>query len=189
MQRIPTLIVKWFANKLGYKVVMLKAAKGITTIEGDKELLRYVDISGYFFKKETIKQKLNNLPNLPSEISDWDVTLTDGLENEPPYISDDFQIGPNGAYEHTEEDYKRKDMSKVTIEFDRIEEAEELRTALDGHKYKNLIWELDQKLRSVHKYGTALEGNREATEAEMDICEKLRDIIREMLREDNLTIE
>lgn len=38
-----------------------------------------------------------------TEISDWDVTLMDGLENEPPYISDDFQIGPNGAYEHTEE--------------------------------------------------------------------------------------
>jgi thymidylate synthase len=31
---------------------------------------------------------------------DWDVTLMDGLENEPPYVSDDFQIGPNGAYEH-----------------------------------------------------------------------------------------
>ncbi len=27
----------------------------------------------------------------------------DGLEDEPPYISDDFQIGPDGAYEHTEE--------------------------------------------------------------------------------------
>jgi hypothetical protein len=26
----------------------------------------------------------------------------DGLENEP-YISDDFQIGPDGAYEHTED--------------------------------------------------------------------------------------
>jgi len=26
-----------------------------------------------------------------------------GLENEPPYVSDDFQIGPDGAYEHTEE--------------------------------------------------------------------------------------
>lgn len=36
------------------------------------------------------------------DISDWDVTLMDGLENEP-YVSDDFQIGPDGAYEHTEE--------------------------------------------------------------------------------------
>ena len=36
------------------------------------------------------------------ELKDLDVTLIDGLENEP-YISDDFQIGPDGAYEHTEE--------------------------------------------------------------------------------------
>ena len=36
------------------------------------------------------------------ELKDWDVTLNDGLENEP-YVSDDFQIGPDGAYEHTED--------------------------------------------------------------------------------------
>jgi hypothetical protein len=80
-------------------------------------------------------------------------------------------------------------MAKVTIEFDRVEEAEELRTALDGHKYRHFIWELDQKLRSVHKYGAALEGNGEATDAEMDVCYRLRDVIRKMLQEDNLTIE
>ena len=56
MKRIPTLIVKWFANKLGYKIAMLKAAKGTTTIEGDKELLRYVDITGYFFKKDPLSR-------------------------------------------------------------------------------------------------------------------------------------
>ena len=36
------------------------------------------------------------------EFNDWDVTLLDGLENEPPYVSDDFQIGPRGAYEHSD---------------------------------------------------------------------------------------
>jgi len=56
MKRILTLIVKWIANKLGYKIVMLKAVKGITTIEGDKELLKYVDVTGYFFKKEPLKR-------------------------------------------------------------------------------------------------------------------------------------
>ena len=39
---------------------------------------------------------------LKEELKDWDVTLNDGLENEP-YVSDDFQIGPDGAYEHTED--------------------------------------------------------------------------------------
>jgi len=33
-----------------------------------------------------------------SGFNDWDVTLMDGLENEP-YISDNFQIGPDGAFE------------------------------------------------------------------------------------------
>ena len=56
MKRIPTLIVKWFANKLGYKIVMLKAVQGTTTIEGDRELLQYVDITGYFFKKEPLSR-------------------------------------------------------------------------------------------------------------------------------------
>ena len=37
-----------------------------------------------------------------AELKDWDVTLNDGLEDEP-YVSDDFQIGPDGAYEHTED--------------------------------------------------------------------------------------
>jgi hypothetical protein len=118
-------------------------------------------------------------------ISDWDDTTMDDLENEP-YISDDFQIGPNGAYEHTEKQYKS---SKVTIEFDRVEEVEELKVALDGHKYKSVIWEIDQKLRSVCKYGTAIEGNKEATVEEINTCENLRDVIRELLQEYNLTIE
>jgi len=80
-------------------------------------------------------------------------------------------------------------MAKVTIEFDRVEEADELRMALDGWKYKMFIWELDQKLRSIHKYGAALNGNGEATEEEMDVCYRLREYIREELRESNLTIE
>jgi hypothetical protein len=80
-------------------------------------------------------------------------------------------------------------MSKVTIEFDRVEEAEELRTALDGFKYKMFIWELDQKLRSVHKYGAAIEGSGEATPEEMDVCYKIREYIRQELQDSNLTIE
>ena len=58
MKRIPTLIVKWFANKLGYKIAMIKIGGEIPgiTIEGDKELLRYVDITGYAFKKEPLSR-------------------------------------------------------------------------------------------------------------------------------------
>lgn len=35
---------------------MLKTKNGTTTIEGDGEVLPYVDISGYFTKKEPLKR-------------------------------------------------------------------------------------------------------------------------------------
>ncbi len=31
------------------------------------------------------------------EQEEWDQTLMDGLEDEPPYVSDDFQIGSDGV--------------------------------------------------------------------------------------------
>jgi hypothetical protein len=50
-----------------------------------------------------IEEYIHNINNWRgSDLSDWDVTLMDGLENEPPYVSDDFQIGPDGAYEHSD---------------------------------------------------------------------------------------
>ena len=48
------------------------------------------------------------------ELKDWDVTLNDGLDNEP-YVSDDFQIGPDGAYEHTE-DMTPKEKAKELVD-------------------------------------------------------------------------
>jgi len=56
MKRLHVKFIKWLSNKFGYKIAMLKASNGTTTIEGDKELLRYVDISGYFFKKEPLSR-------------------------------------------------------------------------------------------------------------------------------------
>jgi hypothetical protein len=85
--------------------------------------------------------------------------------------------------------YSLKKMGKIILEFDGVQEAIEAQTAIDGDKWKMAMWELDQKLRSVHKYGAALTGSGEATSEEMDVCYRLRDVIREMLREDNLTIE
>jgi len=51
-----------------------------------------------------------------AELKDWDVTLNDGLENEP-YVSDDFQIGPNGAYEHTEDTLPREKASELIVNY------------------------------------------------------------------------
>ena len=46
------------------------------------------------WKFSKIKSEILNL-----ELDEWDNTLADGLE---PFVSDDFQIGPSGAYEHSE---------------------------------------------------------------------------------------
>lgn len=56
MKRTTALVIKWFANKLGYKIVMLKASNGTVDLQGNKELFRYLDTSGYLFKKEPLKR-------------------------------------------------------------------------------------------------------------------------------------
>ena len=56
MKRLHIKFIKWLSNKFGYKIIMLKAKNGTTIIEGDREVLPYVDISGYFFKKEPLKR-------------------------------------------------------------------------------------------------------------------------------------
>jgi len=58
MRRLHVKLIKWVSNKFGYKIAMIKIGGKVPgiTIEGDKELLRYVDITGYSFKKEPLKR-------------------------------------------------------------------------------------------------------------------------------------
>jgi len=58
MERLHVKLIKWISNKFGYKIAMIKIGGKVPgiTIEGDKELLRYVDIIGYSFKKEPLKR-------------------------------------------------------------------------------------------------------------------------------------
>jgi hypothetical protein len=51
-------LIKWLTHKMGYKIAMVKIGGEVPgiTIDGDKELLQYVDITGYTFKKEPIKR-------------------------------------------------------------------------------------------------------------------------------------
>ena len=78
-------------------------------------------------------------------------------------------------------------MGKIILEFDSVEEQSDVRSALDGYKWKIAMWELDQLLRTTTKYGSF--ENREATGAEQDMAEKIRDAIREILNEHNLNLE
>ena len=80
-------------------------------------------------------------------------------------------------------------MGKIILEFDSIEEQNDARTALDGWKWKMLVWDLDQKLRSTHKYGQSFDSNTEASSEEMDVCYRLRDYIRESLSESGLNLD
>ena len=43
---------------MGFKIAMIKIGGEVPglTIDGDKELLQYVDITGYTFKKEPLKR-------------------------------------------------------------------------------------------------------------------------------------
>jgi hypothetical protein len=56
MKRLHVKFIKWLSNKFGYKITMLKASNGTIVIEGDSDLLKYVDASGYFFKKEPLRR-------------------------------------------------------------------------------------------------------------------------------------
>ena len=78
-------------------------------------------------------------------------------------------------------------MGKIILEFDSIEEKDDARMALDGIKWKVAMWDLDQLLRSVTKYGTF--DGREATGAEQAMAYKVRDSIRDILNESNLNLD
>lgn len=79
---------------------------------------------------------------------------------------------------------------KVTIEFDGIEEQEELQSAIDGTKWKALVWDIDQELRKVVKYGSSIiDPSKPASLDEVEIADKLREGIRELANDYRLVIE
>jgi hypothetical protein len=81
-------------------------------------------------------------------------------------------------------------MGKIVLEFDNFEESEDARDALNGTKWRLAMWNLDQKLRETTKYGVSmLHKTNEATPAEVEIAEKIRDVIREILDEQGLNLE
>lgn len=80
-------------------------------------------------------------------------------------------------------------MGKVILEFDSVEEKEEIRDALDGSRWKLLVWDLDQKLRETTKYDKSVLREENASELEMEIAEKYREIILDLLNEYNLKLD
>ena len=60
MEKHKIKLVKWLSNLMGYKIAMVKISKGEHSIHGDLEMLRYLDIPGYSFKKEPLKREFKN---------------------------------------------------------------------------------------------------------------------------------
>jgi hypothetical protein len=73
---------------------------------------------------------------------------------------------------------------KATLEFN---DDQELRDAIDGWKWKNAMWKLDQEMRSIIKHGNF--GNQEATAAQIQMTEYWRQMLRELVSDDGLNIE
>ena len=67
-------------------------------------------------------------------------------------------------------------MAKVTLEYDFNEEREEMESAINGWKWKMVVWDLDQRMRSIYEevYG---------------MIDKLRNELREMLSDHGLKMD
>jgi hypothetical protein len=73
---------------------------------------------------------------------------------------------------------------KATLEFD---DESELLDAVNGYKWKIIAWELDQYLRGIVKHGYI--GSREATEGEVEMADRCRTKLRELINDDGLNLE
>jgi len=74
-------------------------------------------------------------------------------------------------------------MAKVTLEYDFNEEREEMESAINGWKWKMVVWDFDQRMRAIYKY-------EDGHHAEVyDMIEKLRNELREMLSEEGLKLD
>lgn len=73
---------------------------------------------------------------------------------------------------------------KATLEFD---EQDELMDAINGSKWRLVVWELDQELRGIVKHGYI--GSREATEAEIEMADYCRTKLRQLISDDGLNLE
>jgi len=67
-------------------------------------------------------------------------------------------------------------MAKVTIEFDTVEDKDEMEMCLNGMKWYSLAWEIDQYLRGRLKYS---ELSEEVYKELSETREKLHEIMRE----------
>jgi len=69
-------------------------------------------------------------------------------------------------------------MSKVILEFDSFENADEIKDCINGFKWRMLVNELDNYYRNMYKYSE--------NEDEIEMAEKVRNKIHELLNDNEL---
>jgi hypothetical protein len=80
-------------------------------------------------------------------------------------------------------------MGKIILEFDSVEESEEAKTAVQAGDWKQAVESIDILLRKTvrHRRGI-LNPTVEATDIEVDMAERMREEIREILNDNDLTL-
>jgi len=74
-------------------------------------------------------------------------------------------------------------MAKVILEFDPNEDRDDMESAINGWKWKMLVWDLDQHLRSELKY------NQKITGEIYEALEKVREHLHALKNESGLTLD
>jgi len=75
-------------------------------------------------------------------------------------------------------------MAKVILEFDPYEDADELQSAMNGSKYKIVLWTIDQELRSRTKYA-----DDDTPEEVIDALTQVRDLLHSELLSYSLSLD
>lgn len=70
---------------------------------------------------------------------------------------------------------------KAILEFNLPEDELDLSNAINGNKFKLILWDMDQHLRSIVKYSE--------NEEEVRVAEELRDKLQEYFSQYNISIE
>lgn len=69
-------------------------------------------------------------------------------------------------------------MSKVILEFDSFEDADEIKDCMNGSKWRMLVVELDNYYRNMYKYSE--------NDYDVELAEKVRTKLHELLSENEL---
>ena len=80
-------------------------------------------------------------------------------------------------------------MAVGQITFNLPEEQEEFDTAVNASKWKNVVWELKQELRKTTKYGKKVNEEGKATQEEVEIAERVTELLFEIMQENNVKFD